>query len=125
MLTPELSGLLRNRNMIENEKVDCIDALVFGLNRTSQWRQKMAARYPSDPRNARAAECLSRLAIEAAGLSDGAWLLLQPHCGWANERWREAISQAARAAGFQHKIKDLPSFVNHLLDVLSQPRVAA
>jgi CheY-like chemotaxis protein len=32
--------------MIENEKIDCVDALVFGLNRTAAWRQKMAARYP-------------------------------------------------------------------------------
>src|ERR1700730_8443779 len=30
----------------ENEKIDCVDALVFGLNRTAAWRQKMAARYP-------------------------------------------------------------------------------
>jgi hypothetical protein len=28
--------------MIENEKIDCIDSLIFGLNRTAQWRQKMA-----------------------------------------------------------------------------------
>jgi hypothetical protein len=34
--------------MIENEKIDCIDALIFGLNRTTQWR-KMAVRYPADP----------------------------------------------------------------------------
>ncbi len=66
--------------MIEDEnKIDCIDSLVFGLNRTAEWGKKMAIRYPSDPRNARAAECLSRLAIEAAGLSDDAWLKMQPH----------------------------------------------
>jgi hypothetical protein len=111
--------------MIENEKIDCVDALVFGLNRTAEWRRKMAVRYPSDPRNARAAECLAKLAIDATALSDGAWLQLQQHCGWASERWREAISQAARAVGFQQKIKDLPSFVAHLLDVLSQSSVAA
>jgi hypothetical protein len=47
--------------MIENKKIDCIDALVFGLNRTSHWRQKMAAKYPSDPRNAGAGAKLVRL----------------------------------------------------------------
>jgi hypothetical protein len=108
--------------MIENEKIDCIDALVFGLNRTAAWRQKMAARCPADPRNTRAAECLAKLATDATGLSDGAWLQMHSYCGWANERWREAISQAARAVGFQHKIKDLPSFVKHLLDVLTPRR---
>ena len=119
------AGSFRNRNMIENEKIDCIDSLIFGLNRTAQWHQKMAAKYPSDPRNARAAECLSRLATDASKLSDQDWLQLQSHCGWANERWRESISQAARAVGYQQKIKDLPSFVTSLVGVLSQPSVAA
>jgi hypothetical protein len=123
--TPEFPGHFRNRNMIENEKIDAIDSLIFGLNRTAEWRKKMAARYPSDPRNARASECLAKLATDATGLSDGAWLLLQPYSGWASENWRASISNAARTVGFQKKISDLPSFVGHLVDVLSQPSVAA
>ena len=111
--------------MIENEKIDCSDTLVFGLNRTAGWRKRMAVLYPADPRNARAAECLTKLAAEAVALGDDDWLQLKPHSGWANERWREAISKAARAVGFQQRIKDLPSFVAHLVDVLSQPSVAA
>jgi hypothetical protein len=61
---PAIMLAIRNQNMIENEneKIDCIDALNFGLNRTAQWRQKMATRYPPDPRNARAADCLAKLA---------------------------------------------------------------
>src|SRR4030088_2637127 len=108
-----------------NEKIDCTDALTFGLNRTAQWRQRMAVRYPTDPRNSRSAECLSRLAGGAKELSEQDWLRLQPHSGWANERFREAIGDSARAVGFVHKVKDLSSFVKHLLDVLSQPSVAA
>jgi hypothetical protein len=104
--------------MIEKEKSDCIDTLTFGLNRTAHWRQKIAIQHPSDPRNARAAECLAELATHTAELSDDAWSQLQPHCGWASEPWREAISQTARAVGFQHKIKDLPSFVKTLIGVL-------
>jgi hypothetical protein len=110
--------------MIE-EKEDCLDSLIFGLNRTAEWRKKMAAKYPLDPRNVRAADCLSQLASEAKELSDRDWLQLQPHSGWANERFREAISDAARAVGFVHKVKDLSSFVKHLLEVLSQPSIAA
>jgi hypothetical protein len=55
--------------------------------------------------------------LNQTGLSDDAWLKMQQHYGgWANdERWREAISQAARGAGFQHKIIDLQSFVDHLM----------
>ena len=67
--------------MIENERIDCIDSLIFGLNRTAIWRKKMAAQYPSDPRNGRAAECLAGLATDATELSDVAWLRLKPHCG--------------------------------------------
>jgi hypothetical protein len=104
--------------MFENEKVDCIDSLIFGLNRTGQWRQKMAVKYPSDPRNGRAAESLAELASVANKLSDDAWSQLQPHCGWASEPWREAVSKTARLVGFQHKVKDLPSFVTTLIGAL-------
>jgi len=102
----------------ENEKVDCIDSLTFGLNRTAHWREKMAALYPSDPRNGRAAECLAELATHTAELTDSAWLQLKPHSGWASEPWREAIGQTARLVGFKNKIKDLPSFVESLIGVL-------
>jgi hypothetical protein len=111
--------------MIENEKVDCIDALTFGLNRTRGWRQKIATKHPGDPRNARAADRLAKLAADANTLTDDDWLLLKPNAGWASERFRGAITQAARAVGFQKKITDLHSYVQHLLDVLSQPQSVA
>jgi hypothetical protein len=111
--------------MFENEnKIDCIDSLIFGLSRTRDWRRSTAAKYPSDPRNIRAVECLSSLANESSQLSEADWLRLQKHFGWASESWREAVSQTARLVGFKHKIKDLPSFVEHLLEVLSQPVAA-
>ncbi len=107
--------------MFENEnKTDCIDSLIFGISRTGDWRRTLANRFPTDLRNLRAADCLATLTTEASQLSDKDWSKLQPHFGWANERWREAISQTARLVGFKFKIKDLPSFVKHLLDVLSQ-----
>ena len=102
----------------ENEKVDCIDSLSFGIHRTKLWREKMLAKHPSDPRNGRAAECLAKLAIDAADLTDHEFSLLKPYCGWASEPFREAISQVGRMVGFQHKIKDLPSFVETLVGVL-------
>jgi hypothetical protein len=104
----------------EIEKTDCIDALDFGLNRTAAWRQRMALKHPLDQRNARAVDLLAKLANETPALSNEDWLRLRPHSGWANERFREAISDAARAVGFQHKIKDLPDFVSHLVRVLSE-----
>jgi hypothetical protein len=120
------AGHFRNRNMTENEnKIDCIDSLIFGLNRTAEWRKKMAVRHPSDNRNTRANSYLLKLANEASQLNDEDWRLLQSHYGWASERFREAVSQTARLVAFQHKIKDLQSFVAHLIDVLSQTGVAA
>ena len=111
--------------MFENEnKIDCIDSLIFGISRAKNWRRNTAVKYPTDLRNLRAADCLATLATEASQLSDSDWKRLQPHFGWANERWREAISQTARLVGFKFKIKDLPSFVKHLLDVLAQPVAA-
>lgn len=110
---------------IENEKVDCIDALIFGLNRTRDWRQKIASKYSGDPRNARAADCLSKLADEATMLTDEDWLLLKPSAGWASETFRNAITEAARAVGFRNKIMNLPSYVQHLLYVLSQSQSVA
>ena len=89
--------------IFENEKVDCIDAIAFGLTRTSDWRQRMATKYPGDPRNLRAAECLSKLAAEAAALTEEDWLQLKPHAGWASETFRDAITQTARAVGFQKR----------------------
>jgi hypothetical protein len=104
---------------LENEKVDCIDALTFGLTRTRDWRQKMATKYPNDPRNIRAADCLTKLAAEAPALIDQDWLLLRPYAGWASEQFREGISEASRSVGFKKKITDIHSYVLHLLDVLS------
>src|SRR5450432_3314606 len=104
--------------IFENEKTDCIDAITFGLNRTRDWRRKMAIKYPSDPRNVRAADCLTKLAADASTLTDSDWLQLKPHAGWASETFRDAITQAARAAGFRMKIADLHSYVEHLLEVL-------
>ena len=110
--------------MIELEKTDCADSISFGLNHTSGWRRKKAVLYPTDARNTRASESLSRLASDAAGLTDDDFLLLQPYFGFDSARWREAVSKAARHVGFTYKIRDFPSFIQHLVDVLDEPVVA-
>ena len=112
--------------MVEVKKSYCEQTLVFVLNRTRGWRRKLASRYP-DPRNAKAVECITVL-INAVSteLTDSQWILLQPHCsGFTDVHFREAISNAARAVGFTRKIQDFPSFIEHLLDVLSAQPVAA
>ncbi len=116
---------IENIEMIKIDNSDMIDSFVVGLNRTGKWRQVMAVKYPLDPRNARAADLLLKLAAEASELSDEAFAKLKPHYSWASPRWREAISETARNAGFQRKITNLQSFVDCLLDVLSEQKVSA
>jgi hypothetical protein len=111
--------------MIENEKIDAVDAIAFGLTRTRDWRRRMATKYPGDPRNARATDCLTKLATDATELTDEDWLQLKPHAGWASETFRDGITQAARAVGFQNKITNLHTYVLHLLHVLSQTQSIA
>lgn len=101
------------------EKTECLDSIIFGLNRTAFWRAKMATQYPSDARNARAAECLAELATDTTELSEESWLALQPHYELASERWREAISQIARLVEFKQKIATLPAFVKSLITALA------
>jgi hypothetical protein len=111
-------AILRDQNMIENLKIDCIESMTFGINRTAAWREKMGKLYPSDPRNLAAAASLAVLATQTAELTDDAWSQIKPHCGWASETWREAISQVARRVNFSHKIEDFPTFVDCLIGVL-------
>jgi hypothetical protein len=108
-----------------NTKSDCINAIFGSLTRTSRWREGMKKKYPSDPRNGRAAETLARLANESCNLSDAEWSALQPHFHWASEKWSDALSQAARHVEFQRTIKTFPDFVQNLISVLSETSVAA
>jgi hypothetical protein len=105
---------------IDENKRDCTDSLIFGIGRVADWRKTTAEKYPTDLRNLRAYESLTTLANEAADLSDYEWRLLQPHYGW-NDHWREGISKTARLVGFKIKIRDIHSFVQALIEVLSQP----
>jgi hypothetical protein len=111
-------------NNIE-DKPDCIDSLKFGFFHTGTWRGKKAILHPSDPRNARAAQLLAKLAGEADQLSDKDFFRLQPYYGFTSERWREAISATARLVGFKYKIKDLPTFVDSLLETISAQNAVA
>jgi hypothetical protein len=51
-------------------KIDCINSLHAGLTNTAAWRLNNAQRYPEDRRYERAARKLTRLADDAANLTD-------------------------------------------------------
>jgi hypothetical protein len=103
----------------DQEKDDCMKSIAFGLNRAASWRDKIDGRYPGDPRNALAAECLRTLAAKTAGLSDEAWLRLRPaFCGLTVTRWREAVAQAGRQVGFYQEGTSFACFLKTLFGVL-------
>jgi hypothetical protein len=106
--------------IIENEKSDCAQSIAFGLHRGAKWRDKISERY-SDPHAAWAAGALRKLADDAPSLTDDQWERLKPHYDFGSERWREAISLAARQVGFLHRTKSFVFFIKNLIAVLSQP----
>jgi hypothetical protein len=112
--------------MILNDKQSCIDSIAKVLERTAAWRKAIAVNFPDDPRNMRAAETLEKLAIEANNLSDEHWSDLKPtfQRGWASEKWRNGLSQAARSVGFHHRAKDFNFFAKVLVQQLSPSSVA-
>jgi hypothetical protein len=111
--------------MILNDKQDCIESIARILEKTSAWRSSTAAKFPGDPRNAKAAETLNQLAVDAANLTDEQWNVLQPYFGWASQTWRDGLVQAARLVGFAHRNTNFASFVRSVVRQLPTSRVAA
>jgi hypothetical protein len=118
--TPAPLAILEKYKMLELRKSDCADSISYGLNLTKSWRDKLTARY-SDPRNALGAALLATLASDAGQLSDADYLRLIPYFESGGAPWRAAISKAARAVGFYHRIRDLPTFIAYLMEVLEEP----
>jgi hypothetical protein len=112
--------------MIEEEqRRDCVDSIIFGLNRTSDFRARKANQYPDDPRNARASESLKKLAKDADDLSNDEWKLLQLFYDPDSATWRDAICQATKNVGFSNKSKSFPFFIRSLIGLLPHHTVVA
>jgi len=79
----------------ENNKSECIDAIVRMFERTSAWRRGISANF-NDPRNIRAAETLDKLAVDAAAMSDEQFQSLEKYFAWDSLQWRNGLSLAAR-----------------------------
>jgi hypothetical protein len=104
---------------IENNKNNCNDSICRSLARTADWRKNLQIRFPTDPRNGRAAITLARLANEVDGLTDDEWSALKSHYCWTSERWSNAVSEASRRVEFQRNIRTFPAFVEDLTHILS------
>lgn len=101
-----------------NQKTDCVKSLSAHLRRTASWRRSIAAKFPGDPRNVRAAEALDGLATAIMDLSDAQWCRLEEHYSWASEKWAVAVNDASRLVGFQPATMTVAGFVAVLTGLL-------
>ena len=104
---------------IDNNKQNASDSISRSLARTADWRKNLQSRFPTDPRNGRAAEKLKQFAGEADGLTDEAWAALKPFYSWSSEHWSNAVSEASRRVEFQRNIRSFPAFVEDLTQILT------
>jgi hypothetical protein len=102
----------------ENNKSECIDAIVRMLERTSAWRRSIAPNF-EDPRIARAADTLDKLAVDATAMSDEQFQSLEKYFAWDSLQWRNGLSLAARQIGFHNRSNDFGAFVRALVHELS------
>ncbi|MCK1459601.1 hypothetical protein IVB34_14690 [Bradyrhizobium sp. 2] len=105
--------------MMLNDKNDCIESIAKTLERTSAWRKSLTARWPDDPRNARASTWLDQLAADVVDMSDAQWEDLKPYYSWASESWRNGLNQSTKQIGFYHRSGDLAFFIEALVRNLS------
>jgi hypothetical protein len=101
-------------------KNNCIASISTALTNTASWRLALDGRYP-DRRNARAARNLSKLAVEAASLTDAQFAALD----FDSPRWNEALRQASRLVGYKFRKVSLNFFVRILRGLLSEPATVA
>jgi len=99
-------------------KLECEAALHTSLKNTARWRDAVAQRFPSDPRNPAAAELLRQLSQEAT-LSDEQWTAIAPHFE-RSERWSEVLSDTSRAVGIRPGFNDFSSYAGKLIEALAR-----
>jgi hypothetical protein len=100
-------------------KNECVESITRALERSSVWRKSLAARFPEDGRNLRAAQTLENLAIDAADMTDEQFTTLSSHYGWASEKWRSALNDTARGIGFHIRTRQFDIFLKALLQRLA------
>jgi hypothetical protein len=113
---------MKMKQMTLNEqKNEIIESIAKALDRTSSWRKSPTARFPDDPRNARAEAKLNKLAADVANSTDAQFEELQKYFGygWESLTWRDGLNQTARQVSFAFRAGDLDFFVRVLVQNLS------
>jgi hypothetical protein len=111
-------------NFQEELRRDCVESIVVGLTKTSDFRLRKATQYPDDKRNAAASASLKKLAHNATDLSDSEWQLLQLFFDPKSKTWQDAICQATKDVGFSNRSRSFPYFIRCLIAQLPHHQTA-
>jgi hypothetical protein len=86
------------------------DSIISGLAASATWRRQLARKWPGDPRNARAAVALDKLAqSDSCEVSAETWAAIEPHFG--NFMAVDVLSEACRECGFKARYTNIDHFL--------------
>jgi hypothetical protein len=99
-----------------------VEAIQFRLARTAVWRRSLAAKYPTDLRNIRAAERLDELAeADPRKISADTLAALAAHV--ESQAFQDAANEAARCIGFASRPASINDFFKIVLAKLAAPSI--
>ena len=99
------------------DQYDCGMSLSTQLFKYRMWRERLREQY-TDPRIPIAAEMLTTLGNEVKILSESQWESLKPYFLDGPVEWRAAVSATNRMVGFKSRIKNVPTYIDALLENL-------
>jgi hypothetical protein len=99
-------------------KIEIEAALFASLTKTARFRDSVAQRFPSDPRNATAVFLLRRM-TQQVSLSDEQCAAIAPHFD-RSERWSTVLTEAGRGVGFRPGLNDFQSYASNLIEALAR-----
>lgn len=101
---------------------DIKDLVTDSINRTRDWRERVASEFPDDDRNAKAVKELEALASQLDALEADDPLLLELAGFWRNEKYAEDIqvfiaieSEVLRTIGFHQSFASAEEFLVALI----------
>jgi hypothetical protein len=101
-----------------NVKEDCARYFATHFRKNASWRIGNAIKFPSDGRNALAAEHLLELKSNIE-ISDAMWGRLSPHYNETDACWCAAVSETNGHVGFRQHPRDFAAWVDNLLSNLT------
>jgi hypothetical protein len=100
-----------------NDHDAALDSIQTRIAQTAVWRRGLANRYPADPRNIAAADCLDALA-QGSGRSvhGGTWEAIVPFV--KTRMFDDVLNETSREVGFRRRPKDFNAYLVIVADKL-------